>query len=162
MEVPSDPATEPRRAAEAAAAVEAEAAAASQAAEEKKQARFKAVQSHETDLLNARSQPLRRYLMANVMPSLTQGLLDVVQQQPDDPVDHLVSSRPVRELLCFALLCAAALVLTCPCAYPSPQAEFLFRKNLEAESAASDFKAEFTVSSEAKDGEDSLKADAKE
>jgi adenylate kinase len=89
--------------AEAAAAVEAEAAAASQAADEKKQARFKAVQSHETDLLNARSQPLRRYLMANVMPSLTQGLLDVVQQQPDDPVDHLVSPCPVREQLCFAL-----------------------------------------------------------
>ena len=33
------------------------------------------------------------------------------------------------------------------------QAEFLFRKNLEAESEASDFKSEFTVTSEAKDAD---------
>ena len=89
---------------------------------EKAAARQRAIKAHETEVLEARSLPLRNFLMANVMPSLTEGLLDVVQQQPDDPVDHL--------------------------------AEFLFRKNLEAEAqkGKSDFKAEFSVSGgEAKD-----------
>eukprot|EP00936_MAST-01D_sp_MAST-1D-sp1_P000503 g503.t1 len=52
-------------------------------------ARQRAIQAHEQELLEARSLPLRNFLMSSVMPSLTEGLLDVVQQQPDDPIDHL-------------------------------------------------------------------------
>lgn len=40
-------------------------------------------------LLEAASQPIRAYLLANVVPALVDGLLDVCKTQPDDPVDAL-------------------------------------------------------------------------
>jgi adenylate kinase len=40
-------------------------------------------------LVEAMSLPLRKYLMANVIPALVDGLLDVCKVQPSDPVDHL-------------------------------------------------------------------------
>ena len=35
--------------------------------------------------------PLRHYLMKYVLPTLTQGLVEVANLRPDDPVDFLVS-----------------------------------------------------------------------
>lgn len=43
----------------------------------------------ETALLEARSKPLRNYLMENVIPKLCEGMLEVVKVKPEDPVDYL-------------------------------------------------------------------------
>jgi adenylate kinase len=40
-------------------------------------------------ILEAAAQPLRGYLMENVIPAVVEGLLDVVKQKPVDPVDFL-------------------------------------------------------------------------
>lgn len=34
--------------------------------------------------------PLRHYLMAHVVPTLTKGLIDVTRARPEDPVEYLV------------------------------------------------------------------------
>lgn len=78
-----------------AAAAEAAEAQAKRAAEEQAQkqaaiaARESEIRRQETEMLQARSLPLREYLMANVIPSLTEGMLEVVKVQPEDPVDYL-------------------------------------------------------------------------
>ena len=41
-------------------------------------------------MLEAKSLPLRNYLMRHVMPTLTQGLIEVCKTKPQDPVDYLV------------------------------------------------------------------------
>ncbi|XP_041815008.1 adenylate kinase 7-like [Chelmon rostratus] len=43
----------------------------------------------ERELLEARSLPLRNYLMKYVMPSLTEAMLDCCKIKPEDPVDFL-------------------------------------------------------------------------
>jgi uncharacterized protein (DUF2384 family) len=40
-------------------------------------------------LLDTRSQPIRQYLMDNLVPYLTQGLIDLCKKVPADPVDNL-------------------------------------------------------------------------
>ncbi|XP_055729279.1 adenylate kinase 7a isoform X2 [Salvelinus fontinalis] len=47
------------------------------------------VKRQEHELLEARSAPLRNYLMNYVMPSLTEGMMECCKAQPDDPVDFL-------------------------------------------------------------------------
>ncbi|XP_036941835.1 adenylate kinase 7-like isoform X1 [Acanthopagrus latus] len=47
------------------------------------------LQRQEYELLEARSLPLRNYLMKYVMPSLTEALLDCSKIKPEDPVDFL-------------------------------------------------------------------------
>ncbi|KAL0968935.1 hypothetical protein UPYG_G00220150 [Umbra pygmaea] len=47
------------------------------------------VKKQEHDLLEAQSVPLRDYLMKNVMPTLTQGLIECCKTRPKDPVDFL-------------------------------------------------------------------------
>lgn len=47
------------------------------------------IRQQERDLLDTRSQPIRQYLMDNVVPFLTQGLIDVCKKVPGDPVDYL-------------------------------------------------------------------------
>ncbi|KAJ8289022.1 hypothetical protein COCON_G00016810 [Conger conger] len=47
------------------------------------------VQTVEQELLDAQTAPLRSYLMKNVMPTLTQGLIECCKAKPDDPVDFL-------------------------------------------------------------------------
>uniref|UniRef100_A0A667XQH6 Adenylate kinase 7b n=1 Tax=Myripristis murdjan TaxID=586833 RepID=A0A667XQH6_9TELE len=47
------------------------------------------VRQQENDLLEAQSLPMRRYLMDNIMPTLTQGLIECCKAQPQDPVDFL-------------------------------------------------------------------------
>lgn len=48
------------------------------------------VKRQEHELLEARSAPLRNYLMNYVMPSLTEGMMECCKAKPDDPVDFLV------------------------------------------------------------------------
>lgn len=48
----------------------------------------------EAVLLEARSAPLRQYLMDTVIPSLTKGLMEVATIKPKDPVDFLVRLCP--------------------------------------------------------------------
>ena len=56
-------------------------------AEEKK--RLEEVKRQENELLEARSQPLRAYLMKHVIPTLTDGLIETCRVMPEDPVDYL-------------------------------------------------------------------------
>jgi adenylate kinase len=41
------------------------------------------------ELVDLCSQPLRNYLMQNVIPALVDGLLDISRTQPEDPIDYL-------------------------------------------------------------------------
>ncbi|XP_024256762.1 adenylate kinase 7 [Oncorhynchus tshawytscha] len=47
------------------------------------------VKKQEHDLLEVQAVPLRNYLMKNVMPTLTQGLIECCKTRPQDPVDFL-------------------------------------------------------------------------
>jgi adenylate kinase len=51
--------------------------------------RLAKLQEEERQALLLRSQPMRKYLMDNVLPSLTRGLQEVAKVRPDDPVDYL-------------------------------------------------------------------------
>ncbi|XP_066550685.1 adenylate kinase 7 [Amia ocellicauda] len=51
--------------------------------------RLEEVKRQEHELLEAQSVPLRNYLMKNVMPTLTQGLIECCKAKPEDPVDFL-------------------------------------------------------------------------
>ncbi|EQC29283.1 hypothetical protein SDRG_12951 [Saprolegnia diclina VS20] len=51
--------------------------------------RLEIIQKEEMDVLEARSKPLRAYLMETVIPALTEGMLEVVKVQPEDPIDYL-------------------------------------------------------------------------
>ena len=48
------------------------------------------VQAEEKEMLEAKTLPLRNYLMCHVMPTITQGLIEVCKTKPEDPVDYLV------------------------------------------------------------------------
>ena len=58
-------------------------------AQKEEQDRLDEIKRQEMELLEARSLPLRRYLMKNVIPSLTEGLLETCKVMPEDPVDYL-------------------------------------------------------------------------
>ena len=51
--------------------------------------RFEQIKEQERDLLDSKSQPIRAYLVDNVVPILTEGLIEVCKNQPEDPVDFL-------------------------------------------------------------------------
>ncbi|XP_062863053.1 adenylate kinase 7 [Trichomycterus rosablanca] len=55
----------------------------------------------EEELLEAQSVPLRHYLMTDVMPTLTQGLIECCRLRPEDPVDflaeYLIQNNPQAE-----------------------------------------------------------------
>jgi len=59
------------------------------------------VQQQEQELLEVRSIPLRNYLMQNVIPTLTEGLIEVCKLKPEDPVDYLAEylfqNNPVED-----------------------------------------------------------------
>jgi len=98
---PSKPRREREAKAKALAEAKAAAAAASKKAEEEANRvqrdgkakldaeRLAKLQDEERDALLLRSQPMRKYLMDNVLPSLTRGLQEVAKVRPDDPVDYL-------------------------------------------------------------------------
>ena len=60
-----------------------------QLAQEEEKKRLAEIKRQEMELLEARSQPLRRYLMKNVIPSLTEGLIETCKVMPEDPIDYL-------------------------------------------------------------------------
>ena len=45
--------------------------------------------SQEREALETRSLPMRQYLVDNVLPLLTKGLLEVGRLRPEDPIDFL-------------------------------------------------------------------------
>ena len=47
------------------------------------------LEKQEKDLLEKKSEVLRRYLAENVIPVLSKGILHVCQKLPEDPVDEL-------------------------------------------------------------------------
>uniref|UniRef100_A0A0G4FVB2 Adenylate kinase 7 n=1 Tax=Chromera velia CCMP2878 TaxID=1169474 RepID=A0A0G4FVB2_9ALVE len=53
------------------------------------EARLREIQEHERRQLLALSLPLRSYLMQYIVPTLTEGLIELCQIMPDDPIDHL-------------------------------------------------------------------------
>ena len=52
-------------------------------------AKAELIKQQERDLLDSRSQPIRQYLMDNLVPYLTQGLIELCKKVPADPVDNL-------------------------------------------------------------------------
>ena len=52
-------------------------------------AKMEKIKQQERDLLDTRSQPIRQYLMDNVVPHLTEGLIDLCKRVPEDPIDYL-------------------------------------------------------------------------
>jgi len=52
-------------------------------------AKAELIKQQERDLLDTRSQPIRQYLMDNLVPFLTQGLIELCKKVPADPVDNL-------------------------------------------------------------------------
>uniref|UniRef100_A0A7S2FPT0 Adenylate kinase 7 n=1 Tax=Haptolina brevifila TaxID=156173 RepID=A0A7S2FPT0_9EUKA len=69
--------------------------------EEHESRRAAEVQQQEHELLEVRSIPLRNYLMQNVIPTLTEGLIEVCKLKPEDPVDYLAEylfkNNPVED-----------------------------------------------------------------
>ena len=63
--------------------------------------RLAELQQQERELLEVRSIPLRTYLMQHVIPTLTEGLIEVCKLKPEDPVDYLAEwlfkNNPVEE-----------------------------------------------------------------
>eukprot|EP01063_Lacrimia_lanifica_P022544 TRINITY_DN30098_c0_g1_i1.p1 TRINITY_DN30098_c0_g1~~TRINITY_DN30098_c0_g1_i1.p1 ORF type:complete len:843 (+),score=385.75 TRINITY_DN30098_c0_g1_i1:51-2579(+) len=53
------------------------------------QMRMGEVKAHERAMLEARKGPLKQYLMTNIIPVLTKGIIEVCEQRPDDPIDYL-------------------------------------------------------------------------
>jgi adenylate kinase len=51
--------------------------------------RLRLIAESEAKLLENETQPLRQYLMANVVPTLTEGLMEVCKVTPDDPIEYL-------------------------------------------------------------------------
>ena len=49
------------------------------------------IRESERDLLDKRSQPIRQYLMDKVVPHLTEGLINLCKEVPDDPTDFLAN-----------------------------------------------------------------------
>jgi len=52
-------------------------------------ARRQIIAEGEASLLEAEVQPLRQYLMTNVVPTLSDGLSEVCKEQPEDPIEFL-------------------------------------------------------------------------
>ena len=51
--------------------------------------RLDQIKEYERDVLDQKSQPIRQYLMDNLVPFLTQGLIELCKKVPQDPVDNL-------------------------------------------------------------------------
>eukprot|EP01062_Namystynia_karyoxenos_P058355 TRINITY_DN49916_c0_g1_i1.p1 TRINITY_DN49916_c0_g1~~TRINITY_DN49916_c0_g1_i1.p1 ORF type:complete len:909 (+),score=488.48 TRINITY_DN49916_c0_g1_i1:96-2729(+) len=51
--------------------------------------RLAAMKAEEKEMLEIRKEPLKEYLMANIIPVLTKGLIEVCEQRPEDPIDYL-------------------------------------------------------------------------
>lgn len=54
------------------------------------------ISREELEYVEAKSLPLRNYLMTHVMPTLTKGLIQCGKIKPEDPIDFLVSSKFIK------------------------------------------------------------------
>ena len=54
-------------------------------------AKMEDIRKQERDLLDQISQPIRQYLMDNVVPHLTEGLIELCKKVPEDAIDHLAN-----------------------------------------------------------------------
>lgn len=61
-------------------------------------ARMVQLRNEQKEVLDSKSQPIRQYLLDNLVPILTDGLLDICKRQPDDPVDSLAEYLFKRSL----------------------------------------------------------------
>merc|ERR1719356_1665972 len=53
--------------------------------------RLKIIADYEAERKNLEALPLREYLMRYMVPSLTEGLIEVCKVLPEDPVDYLAT-----------------------------------------------------------------------
>lgn len=51
--------------------------------------KMKQIREQEKENIEAKSQALRSYLIDNVVPHLTEALIETCKQMPEDPVDYL-------------------------------------------------------------------------
>ncbi|CAK9078873.1 Adenylate kinase 7 (AK 7) (ATP-AMP transphosphorylase 7) [Durusdinium trenchii] len=56
---------------------------------DEEESRRKVIAKNEAAHLEQEAQPLRQYLMAHVVPTLTAGLTEVCKEQPEDPIEFL-------------------------------------------------------------------------
>ena len=59
---------------------------------------LQAIREEQKEQLDQKSQPIRSYLLDNLVPILTDGLIEVCKIQPDDPVDSLAEYLFKRSL----------------------------------------------------------------
>ncbi len=71
-------------------------------------ARLAKLEQEERQVLELQSAPFRAYLMENIMPTLTTGLIEICKLRPTDPIDFLVT-------------------IHCSILYLRLQAEYLFK-----------------------------------
>mmetsp|Transcript_25469 Transcript_25469/g.39255 ORF Transcript_25469/g.39255 Transcript_25469/m.39255 type:complete len:130 (-) Transcript_25469:47-436(-) len=57
-----------------------------------------AIREDQKEQLDQKSQPIRQYLMDNLVPILTDGLIEICKVQPNDPVDSLAEYLFKRSL----------------------------------------------------------------
>jgi len=57
--------------------------------DEKAKLKHEALREGEKKHLEERSRPLRTYINSNVAPFLTNGIIEICKERPDDPVDFL-------------------------------------------------------------------------
>lgn len=57
----------------------------------KSKVRLDIIRRHEEEQKQLQGMPLRAYLMEHMVPSLTEGLIDLCKVLPEDPVDYLAS-----------------------------------------------------------------------
>ena len=61
-------------------------------------ANLQSIREEQKEQLDQKSQPIRQYLMDNLVPILTDGLIEVCRTQPDDPTDALAEYLFKRSL----------------------------------------------------------------
>lgn len=57
--------------------------------EEAERIKLEKIRDEERTLLDQKSQPIRQYLMDKVVPHLTEGLIELCKNVPEDPIDNL-------------------------------------------------------------------------
>jgi hypothetical protein len=70
------------------------------------------LKQEEEEKLYILAEPLQRYLAVHVLPTLTDGLIEVAKLRPDDPVDFLVSQF-VEALFNFSSMAFRGFPLRC-------------------------------------------------
>lgn len=63
--------------------------------ESEENAKIEQLRLAENGILDVRSQPLRQYLADCVIPFLTEGLIAIYKENPENPLDYLVLSHKI-------------------------------------------------------------------